>query len=364
MKSKLPPGVADALRQLDIHVNPLWQLGRNAVIAWTTMNGGLRVLAAPVRELLSLATARPQLLRGPRYCEEKVFTELAMAAGLEPVDILTSLRVGPHENMAPWQTVEGVLRRYSISETPHRAVALFDIVGFSLLTPIQQVGQLNALESAINLAQRRLRDWGVPVDLARSTTGDGFYLWNRKTGLIAEVSLLLLLYFALADMESERSRDRHGLTPKLRAAFSVGSHYAYHQVDGLSPRAYDYIVGDVTITLARLIGKAGTGQFLVGAFERPARGDGEGDEMLRSPDIVARADAKLRQLAGRDVNGERISDARLRLSADRDGRAEVLAIGDKHGQEHLAYNAQAHLCLGGRPPITLGIAPGATSPGR
>jgi hypothetical protein len=358
MRNKLTASAADSLRQLDTHINPVWQLGRNAVVAWTTMNGGLRLLTAPVRELLSLATAQPNLLRGARYCEEKAFNDLKAATGLEPVEILTSLRVGPHDSMVPWQTVEGVLRRYSISETPYRAVALFDIVGFSLLTPIQQVGQLNTLESAINLAQRRLHDWGVPVDLARSTTGDGFYLWNRKTGLIAEVSLLLLLYFVLADMELERARDRHGLTPKLRAAFSVGSHYAYHQVEGLSPRAYDYIVGDVTISLARLIGKAGNGQILIGSFERPARADGDGDEMLRSPDIVARADAKLRQFIGRDFNGERISEARLRLTPGHDGKPEMLIIGDKHGHEHPAFNIMAQLCLGGRPPLTLGTGGG------
>jgi len=45
----------------------------------------------------------------------------------------------------PYGIVESIVKRYSISFAEDRAVALFDIVGFSLLSPLDQVTQLNSL---------------------------------------------------------------------------------------------------------------------------------------------------------------------------------------------------------------------------
>jgi hypothetical protein len=356
MNKKLSSAAADALRQLDIHLNPIWQLGRNAILAWTPIKTGIRVLVTPVRELLRYLSVQPDLLRGSRYADERRFAELCAGTGVEPIEIITSLRVGSQEPAVPWQTLEGVIRRYSISETPYRAVLLFDIVGFSKMTSIQQIGQLNALETCINTAHRRMQDWGMPVELARSTTGDGFYVWNRSVGLAAEVSLLILMLLALAENELERAQDRHGLVPLLRSAFSVGRHYAYYQIEGLSPRGYDYIVGDVTITLARLIQKTAAGQILIGAFERPSRDGGTGSP-LATPAFIVQADKYFHKLVGRDFAGHPISDLSLSLSGSKEQGFERLVIDDKHGQEHIAYNALTRIYRGGRVPIMLGLTP-------
>ena len=352
MNAKISSDAVVALKQLDTHLNPVWQLGRNAILAWTPVRTGLRVAVISVRELLQLLAAQPDLLKGPRYLEEGRFVELCRSARLETIDIVTSLRVGPQEDYVPWQTVEGIIRRYSISETPFRAVMLFDIVGYSKLDPLHQIGQLNSLEYCINAAHRRLLGWGVKVDLARSTTGDGFYVWNRATGLVAEVSLLVLLVMVLAENAMERAQERHGLVPLLRSCFSVGRHYAYYQIEGLSPRGYDYIVGDVTISLARLIQKTGTGQLLIGEFERP-RSEG-GSEMIGTAAFVAQADKYFRKLVGREFNGVPISDVGLSLTAGPDKRPERLVIDDKHGLSHAAYNAVARIYRGGQVPLMIG----------
>jgi hypothetical protein len=333
----------------------VWQLGRNAILAWTPVKTGIKILVTPVRDLLRHVSVRPDLLQGSRYAEDRRFAELCSFLRIEPIEIITSLRVGVQDSAVPWQTVEGIIRRYSISETPYRAVMLFDIVGFSKLTSIQQIGQLNALEYCINAAHRQMQNWGLPVELARSTTGDGFYVWNRSVGLAAEVSLLILMLLALAENEVERSQDRDGLIPVLRSAFSVGRHYAYYQIEGLSPRGYDYIVGDVTITLARLISKTAAGQIYLGAFERPSR-DG-GIETLATPGFVLQAEKYLRKLSGREFSGFPISDFSLSLSGQREQGFDRFVIDDKHGLEHVAYNAQARIYRGGRVPIMLGITP-------
>ena len=354
MNAKISNDAITALKQLDTHLNPVWQLGRNAILAWTPVRTGLKVAVIPVRELLQLLAGQPDLLQGPRYLEEMKFNELCRSARLEAIDIITSLRVGPQDGYVPWQTVEGIIKRYSITETPHRAVMLFDIVGYSKLDPLHQIGQLNSLEYCINSAHRRLMGWGVKVDLARSTTGDGFYVWNRATGLVAEVSLLILLLMVLAENELERAQERHGLVPLLRSCFSVGRHYAYYQIEGLSPRGYDYIVGDVTITLARLIQKTETGQLLIGDFERP-RSD-SGPETIATPAFVSQTDKYFRKLIGREFNGVQISDLGLSLTTGPDKKMEKLVIGDKHGLNHTAYNAVARIYRGGQIPLMIGIS--------
>ncbi|MEI8395618.1 MAG: hypothetical protein WCF85_12830 [Rhodospirillaceae bacterium] len=360
MKQKISTAAAEALRQLDIHINPIWQLGRNAILAWTPVKTGIKLLVTPVRDLLRHLSSEPDLLHGSRYADDRRFAELCASTGTEPIEIITSLRVGSQDDTVPWQTIEGVIRRYSISETPYRAVMLFDIVGFSKLTSIQQIGQLNSLEYCINSAHQNLQNWGMRVELARSTTGDGFYVWTRGLGPIAEMSLLVLLVMALAENELERSHDRHGLVPLLRAAFSVGRHYAYYQIEGLSPRGYDYIVGDVTISLARLMTKIAPGQILIGDFERPVR---EGAaETISTPAFIAQAEKYLRKLVGREFNGHPMTDIALGLTGTREKGLDKYSIGDKHGLEHPAYNAVARLYRGGRVPVMLGLSSNDAKP--
>ena len=59
----------------------------------------------------------------------------------------------------------------------------------------------------------------------------------------------------------------------LRTCFHIGSHYEVYQSEGLSPTASNYIVGDVTIELARMIDKAQPGQIFLGDFQFPLQGD-------------------------------------------------------------------------------------------
>ena len=353
MNNKISAANAEALRQLDLHLNPVWHLGRNAIMAWTPVKTGIKVLVAPVRELLRHLSVQPGLLHGSRYLEEARFADLCASTGCEPIEIITSLRVGPQESAVPWQTLERVIRRYSISETPYRAVMLFDIVGFSKLTSLQQIGQLNSLEYCINAAHHRMETFGMRVELARSTTGDGFYVWNRKVGPVAELSLLVLMLLALAENDIERSQDRHRLVPLLRTTFSVGRHYAYYQIEGLSPRGYDYIVGDVTITLARLISKTAPGQIFIGEFSRPLREGGT--DMVNTGAFIAQADKYFHKLVGREFEGFAITDVSLGLTGTRDQGFDKYSIDDKHGMEHLAYNAVARIYRGGRIPVLLGL---------
>ncbi len=46
----------------------------------------------------------------------------------------------------------------------------------------------------------------------------------------------------------------------------MGSRYELYQAEGVSPTVFSYIVGDVTIELARMVDHAKTDQILIGDF--------------------------------------------------------------------------------------------------
>ena len=60
----------------------------------------------------------------------------------------------------------------------------------------------------------------------------------------------------LADnaLARERSAEPRAV-PRLRACFHVGSHYEFYQSEGPNLTSFSYLVGQVTIELARMIDK-------------------------------------------------------------------------------------------------------------
>jgi hypothetical protein len=75
--------------------------------------------------------------------------------------------------------VEQIIRRYGISFVERRGVLLFDITDFSLFSPFEQASQLNSLSYSMNSAYNKLSTRDVHINFARTTTGDGYYVWNR-----------------------------------------------------------------------------------------------------------------------------------------------------------------------------------------
>src|SRR5690606_39339699 len=102
---------------------------------------------------------------------------------------LPILRAPLGSHPAHERIIEAMVKRYSITYVPSRAVALFDIVGFGLLHPFEQMAQLNSLSYSLNSAQSKLLDRKIGVDFARTTTGDGFYVWNRDLDIGASINL-------------------------------------------------------------------------------------------------------------------------------------------------------------------------------
>ena len=105
----------------------------------------------------------------------------------------------------------------------------------------------------MNSAYSKLKREGIEVNFARTTTGDGYYVWNRDLGVFPNVDLLTFFLLVLIDNAVAREKSQFGSVPTLRSAFHIGSHYELSQAEGINPTVLSYIVGDVTIKLARLV---------------------------------------------------------------------------------------------------------------
>jgi hypothetical protein len=366
--TKIGSQTAEQLRRLDGNLAPMWDLGRNMVAAWCPDGRTLRLLVVDFYRLLGIAEDHPAILRGSRFMKPEAFEEMRKLLAVEPWEIHCESRVGAKSGEVPWQTVERLVRRYAIMETTNRAVILLDIAGFSKLTSIQRIAQLNSLEYSINISQRLLQQNGLSIELAKSTTGDGFYIWNRETGAMPNIALFIVMVFLLADNALSRTRDTKSFVPLLRAAFSIGSHLSYHQIDGMMPRGYDYIVGDVTISLARLIEKARPKQVLIGAFEDTS---GEAQAAKNTVEFIEKIKRLIRKFHGVSLGNTPISDLNLSLTGARQavgqGQAGQAApkkytITDKHGIRHDAYNVQIAVERSGSFPLYLGDEAGLAGP--
>ncbi len=261
------------------------------------------------------------------------------------------------------QIIEKMIRRYGINYVASRAVTLFDIVGFSLLTPFEQMTQLNSLSYSLNSAHAKMLEQDVGINFARSSSGDGFYVWNRDDGLEANVNLYHFMHIVLADNAIARSKSTSKAVPRLRACFHVGACYEFHQAEGLNPTMHDFIVGDVTIELARMIDAALPGQILVGDFLADITDEyvdpAQTQANLDAVTFLQRAQGNLAKLSGMEFSGERVTAIKCYLTGEDMGGGQFnirrLHIKDKHGLSRVAYNAKVNIYRETAQPILLGI---------
>jgi len=377
MAYPLPPGVSEAqLRDnivvLDQFLYGLWNLGENLVFGWTPVAKGLTLLVAPhplLTEFVGGGGDEDEARRRNRLLEELLGTpdhlpmpeleHMAAALGITPLRI--ELPFEPEQGLG-LDLIAAIVARYGIRLVEDRAVILFDAVGFSLLSPLEQVVQLNSLSCSVNAAYAKLLDSEININFARTTTGDGFYIWNRMRGIEANVELYQLMQFILADNALARERaQRPESVPQLRACFHVGSHYEFYQSEGLNPTSFSYLVGQVTIELARMIERALPGQILVGKFNTLMRGETSSDVVrIDSVDFVERTRQPLKALNGLVLAGAAIDEIACYLTGKAEGgRGEFgiseFEIADKHGRPHRVYNAKINIHRRDGEPIFLGL---------
>ncbi|HEX7719384.1 MAG TPA: hypothetical protein VF389_06230 [Woeseiaceae bacterium] len=353
-----------------------WALGQNSILSWTPLDDGILVLVVPhyaIAEYTAVPAADApnahrvsanfimELISGERQLTLTQMQKVARLLNVEPRYL--ALRQPLTGHSVETQIIEKMIRRYGINYVASRAVTLFDIVGFSLLTPFEQMTQLNSLSYSLNSAHAKMLEKDININFARSSSGDGFYIWNRDHGLEANLNLYHFMHIVLADNAIARSKATSKAVPRLRACFHVGSCYEFHQAEGLNPTIHDYIVGDVTIELARMIEAAVPGQILVGDFLADLTGmpneHAESQVHLDAVNFLARAQGSLEKLSGLELSGEKVSGIKCYLTGERleSGEFSVrkLQIKDKHGLSRVAYNAKVNIYRDHAQPILLGI---------
>ena len=261
-----------------------------------------------------------EVIASPKQVTREGLAHLADITGYAPIEI--ELPFVPEMDLHP-ELIESVVQRYSISYVDDRAVALFDIVGFSLFPPLEQVTQLNSLSYSVNSAYSKMLSKKIDISFARTTTGDGYYIWNRDRSVQANVNLYHFMHLVLADNALARAKSSHNTTPLLRACFHMGGHYEFYQSEGLSPTVYSYIVGDVTIELARMIDRALPGQILVGDFDAPMPDNKSlQTNRINTVDFIERTQETLSSLEGLELSGDGISEIKCYLTGEKRDRDE------------------------------------------
>ncbi len=97
--------------------------------------------------------------------------------------------------------------------------------------------QLNSLSYSLNSAQSKLLTKRIGVDFSRTTTGDGFYIWNRDLTLEGNVNLYHFMQLALADNAIAHKKAQHNTVPRLAGVLPRRQQLRVPPVRGLEPDA-------------------------------------------------------------------------------------------------------------------------------
>jgi len=364
------------LFHLDEILYDFWQLGRNIILVWSPCEQGMLLLVVPhfaIAETVYDATPqengpkgsllRPvdpllhDLVASPKMVAIEHLQDAAAHLGARVRHV--KLPFSPGRELSH-ETISALVKRYSITRVEDRAVALFDIVGFSHYAPLVQVAQLNSLSYSVNTAYSKLMGRDIEIRFARTNTGDGFYIWNRDRGIDSNVDLYHFMHLVLAENAVARSESRNFTAPLLRTCFHVGGHYEFYQSEGLNPTTFSYIVGDVTIELARMIDKAADGQILIGDFSVPMANQKAGMTVpVDSVDFIRHTQGRLSSLEDLVLGKEHVETIKCYLTGQKgaDGTYRIgrYILSDKHGYTRRVFNAKVNIHMKSGRSIYLGI---------
>jgi hypothetical protein len=366
------------LRHIDQALKQHWNLGQNILLCWCLDGKSIQVLPAPHYFLgqfsASLNDCQPvdrlQALNGSfirnmistaRQLTLEDFNGAASRLQLSPVSIALPAPLGQNAELIA--DIEQLVKRYSINFVQSRAVMLFDIVDFSLVSPFEQTSQLNSLSYSLNAAHNKLLQQNIDINFSRSTTGDGYYVWHNHCSPRADLELFEFMLLVLADnafaQQAAADHNHYGqIVPKIRSGFHIGSHFEFYQVEGLKPGMNSFIVGDVTIELARMLDQAGEGQIFIGDFNTVVPTSVREGAYLIPADtqrFVERGAKLLASLEGITLSKQKIASIHCFLTGETgaSGGETVrrFLITDKHGHSRKVYNLKIFIkkSSGGKP---------------
>ncbi|MHA1538389.1 MAG: hypothetical protein ACTSUD_12610 [Alphaproteobacteria bacterium] len=347
-----PPGLAGEIQgELLSAVQGVWRFGANFIVGWNETEAGIRLVYLPDHSLPRVAKAHPRVLERQRHIATEEALTTLLAAGCQQVDIALNAPLPASEAAAG--EVDDLLRRYSATYCPNRAVALYDIVSFSIHSGLEQIALINALSQSIVSAAAYCAELGMPIDASLTTTGDGFYVWNREEGLAADIALYAATILALAMCSGARKDAARDVAPQVKCCFRIGSDVEYFQSSGTGRGPTGFIVGDVTISLARMIAAMVPKQFIIGTFSRELdEGDADlarliGSDVVDTHTFLALTQMELVKLIDAPLPGGTIETISNFLTgekiSDQEFAVKKYQVVDKHGVHHRCFNARLNI---------------------
>lgn len=346
----LPAAAQRQLQQLEEVLRKHWRLGQNMVLCWAPDPRGLLTLTVP-HYFLGNFTAQDdgasesfirEVISGSRLKSHDDIFAIAQRLNVSTSFIKLDDPLGDDQVLL--EAADDIVARYGIGYVASRAVLLFDIAEFSLYSPFEQASQLNSLSYSMNSAFNKLQREGVDVNFARTTTGDGYYVWSRDLGPYPDLDLLTFLLLVLVDNAAARREASGRTVPTIRAAFHIGSHYELFQAEGVNPTVFSYIVGDVTIKLARMLASADAGQVVMGDFRAPLP---ELEGLHDANAFMCAVIEELTELDNLRIAGQPIQGWVLDSGSCGATQSTAMQIIDKHGLTQQAFNVQLSVTMGG-----------------
>lgn len=357
--AQIIPGFSRAnVKELERGLHKIWSLGANVIVGWQVGAYGLKVLHLSSYALARAAETHPDLLAGDRYLGSGASAQRLAGLGAKTTSLALSFDVPTDDNVI--LSINRFIRRFSITHCPLRCVSLFDIVDFSKYSHFDQITLITMLAHHLYVAARQCNRLGLPVKLAMTTTGDGFYVWNGKQGLDADVASYTVAMLALIYNNAALNIAANAAVPTLRCAIHFGSHFEYYQPHGDGGASQGFIVGDVTIELARMMSVALPNQILIGRFggaggeESPYADRGVTDTAT----FMTAARKGLGKLANLRIPGGRIAAIRCYLTGEQQGAGRFTVksyrVIGKHDLEYPCFNAKLNFTDSGGNEIYIG----------
>ena len=348
-------------RELDVNLRKVWELGANVIVGWRLLAYGMKILYVTSYDLPKAAKNRSNLLRFDRFIDDEDEFDRLVNLGCKATPLNLSFSVTKDCQDA----VNDIIRRYTVTHFECRAVALFDIANFSIHSPFEQITQISVLSHYVKAAAQRCQSLGMKIDLGMTTTGDGFYVWNDNVGLTADIELYIVVMLSLGYNTAARRLAKTESVPRLCCAVHFGSHYEYYHPGAAGKETSGFIVGDVTIILARLISSARINQLLVGSHVRVLDDTEEewrerlGSAKIDTLSFMTLAQRGMARLVGLPIPGGKIGSIKTyftgRRISDTEFSIRKYYIKDKHGIDHPCYNAKFNIISAANEMVYFGL---------
>lgn len=327
--------------ELERGLSKIFAHGANIVIGWHLAAHGIKVLHLPSYALSATPGFSAAGLKATKYVKTEAEFHRLSQTGAKVSNIKLSFDI-PNDAKTI-SAVDRLMRRFSITHQPLRCVSLFDIVGFSKYEPFDRITLITMLSHHITVAAEKCRQLELPAEVNMTTTGDGFYVWNDRTGLGADVALYVVTMLTLIYNYAALAVVRAAAVPNLRCCIGFGEHFEYYQHGTNARYPQSFIVGDVTINLARMMSAAIDNQILIGSHRRTTK-DGR---VIDTPGFVKFAQSGLKRLVEMQIPGGKIADIKSYLTGERlmdnDFTIKRDSVVDKHDLRHSCFNAKLNV---------------------